>query len=87
MSCTIKDESCGVKCTGYEGGEVWKKIDKDVDSIPCDECKSHGKILVSGIRDVVSLGLGRKAHDPKNFDKFVKEVNCINNTCKKEGRC
>ena len=87
MSCTIKKEKCGTKCTGYNGGQVWRQIDKAVNGIECGECKSHGQSLVSGIRDTVSLGLGRKAHDPKNFKKFVDEVNCNYNTCKKEGRC
>ena len=42
---------------------------------------------MSGFHDFVNIGLGEKPFDEKNFKKFVKEVNCVYDTCLAQGRC
>lgn len=85
--CSIEGERCGFLCTGYDGSEQWKKIHRAAEEIPCETCKDHAVKLVKGLHDVVNVGLGKKAFDSDNLDEFVNEVNCVYNSCKKEGRC
>ena len=91
-SCSIETETCSFKCTGWNGildngKSAWKEIDKVIESIPCDTCKEHAKPLMSGLHDVVTVGLGEKPYDSKNLKKFVDEVNCAYDRCKQDGRC
>ena len=91
-SCSIESETCGFKCTAWDGvlengKSAWKEIDKVIESIPCDTCKEHAKPVMSGVHDLVNVGLGEKPFDEKNFKKFVNEVNCVYDKCKEDGRC
>lgn len=85
--CSIKGESCGFACTGYDGGAQWKKMHAAAEEIGCESCRIHGKALVSGLHDHVNAGLGKKVYDKKNYEHFVHEVNCAYNRCKADGRC
>lgn len=87
MECDLKNETCGVKCTGYDGSHIWKKIDRVVSEIECEECQVEGKKKINFIHDVVNLGLGKKAYDKDNFTQIFNQIQCIYKTCKKEGRC
>jgi len=86
-TCTIKDETCGFKCTAFEGADVWKKRMDITKKIECDVCRDHAVKNEKGIHDHVSVGLGKKPFDKNNYTNFVKEVNCVFDTCKKSGRC
>ena len=86
QECTIADERCGFKCTGFDGTDVWEKLHKLPKEIECETCAVHADELFTGVHDVVNIGLGKKVHNPKNLTKFVNEVNCAYNTCKKEGK-
>lgn len=86
-SCKIKDETCGFRCTGYDGSAVWKKLHAAVLEIDCEECREHGKDLISGVHDLVNVGLGKNAHNAENFARFADEVACAYAKCKASGRC
>ena len=91
-SCSIESETCGFKCTEWDGilengKSAWKEIHNIVDSIPCESCREHAKPVMSGVHDFVNVGLGQKPHDDKNFKKFVNEINCVYDECVKSGRC
>lgn len=85
--CNLKNETCGFRCTGYDGGKVWKDLHSAVEKIDCEECREHGKDLISGVHDLVNVGLGKKAYDAGNFAKFADEVACAYSKCKMDGRC
>ncbi len=87
MECDLKNENCGFSCTGYNGKHIWKKIHDAADSIECEACREHGKNLLYFAHDVVNLGLGKNAHDKKNFLTMVNQVNCIASKCAIDGRC
>lgn len=87
MSCEIKNERCGFRCTGYEGSKVWEKLHKLPEEIDCEECSAHAKNLFKGIHDHVSVGLGKTPHDVSNYEKFVNEIICVYESCKKMGIC
>lgn len=87
MSCNLKNEVCGVRCTGYDGAHIWKKIHSAVEEIDCEECQHEGRKKINFIHDVVNLGLGKKAHDSENFTEVFKQVQCIYDKCKADGRC
>ena len=87
MDCDIKGEQCSFRCTGYVGGKVWRDMESAIDRIDCEECRDHGGQLLSGIHDVVNVGLGKPAFNKSNFRKFVSEVNCVYDKCLKDGRC
>ena len=87
VSCDLKNERCGFKCTGYEGSKIWEKLHKIPKEIDCETCSAHTNLLIKGLHDHVNAGLGKNIHDNKNYADFVKEVNCVHDTCVKEGRC
>lgn len=87
VECTIKGESCGYRCTGYNGSKIWKKIHDLPKEIECEECSSHADSNFKGLHDAVNLGLGKKPYDADNFSKFAKEVQCSYNRCKEMGLC
>jgi len=87
MSCTIKEERCQGKCTGYNGAHIWKAIDKDVDKVECQTCKEEGHDLIDFAHDIKNVQLGKPVFRKANFHKYVSIVNCVSNTCKKEGKC
>ncbi len=86
-TCTIKDETCGIQCTGYEGAKVWENRMKETKKIECEVCRDHAVKNESGVHDHHNVGIGQKPFDKKNYERFVKEVNCVFDTCKKSGRC
>ena len=87
VECHISKETCGFRCTGYDGGKVWSKLHAAVEEIECEECQHHGRGLISGVHDLVNVGLGKTAYDKKNFAKFADEVACAYSKCKMDGRC
>jgi len=87
MSCDLKNERCGFKCTGYEGSKVWSKLHALPKEIDCQECSAHSDSLFKGLHDHVNVNLGKVPFNKPNYKKFVQEVQCGYNTCVKEGRC
>lgn len=85
MSCNLKNESCGWKCTGYEGSHIWKAIRDSVNKIECETCKEDGLKLVSFMQDVVHVGLGLPIFDKKNFESMSKRLECIISKSKDHG--
>lgn len=83
-SCSIETESCGFKCTGYDGSHIWKKLHDLVKGVECDTCREHAIKLMSGLHDHVNAGLGEKMYDEKNYEKFVNEVICVHDSRKGE---
>lgn len=86
--CDLKNETCGFRCTGYDGKQVWKKrmdaIKKDTD---CESCKDHAIKHESFSHDHVNAGLGKKVFDKKNYHQTIKEILCVQSSCLKDGRC
>ena len=85
--CHKDNESCGFRCTGYDGSKVWDKLHKLPKEIECEECSSHADSLFKGLHDAVYIGLGKKPHDSKNFSKVAKEIECAYKRCKSNGEC
>ena len=86
-TCTIKTETCGFKCTGYEGGEMWTRRMNLVKKTECETCRDHGIKYESGYHDHVNIGIGGKPHNLANYERYVKEVKCVHDECVKSGRC
>lgn len=87
MECDLKNESCGFRCTGYEGQEIWKQLHSIPKKIECESCADHATEIFNGVHDLVNAGLGKNTFDKNNFNKFADEVACVRERCKKEGRC
>lgn len=85
--CHLKNESCGFRCTGYDGSHVWRKIHQAAESIECEECRIHGTDLMKFAHDIVNAGLGKPVYDKDNFHKMLHEANCAANSCKLNGKC
>ena len=83
----MKDEVCGAKCTGYDGSKVWEKLHNLPKEMDCETCAAHAEELFTGVHDVVNIGLGKKAQNPKNFQKFAQEIACTYKKCKDSGQC
>jgi len=80
-------ERCGGQCTGYDGAEVWKEREQANSKITCDICRDKAEKLETFTHDIVNARLGKKIFDKNNWDEHVQIVNCVNDSCKKEGRC
>lgn len=87
MECNLKNETCGFRCTGYDGAAIWNEIHAIPKKIDCEECSHHADLLLKGVHDHVNAGLGKHPFDSKNYKKFYQEVKCTYETCVKEGRC
>ena len=87
MECHSKNETCGYRCTGYDGSKVWQKLHSLPKEIDCEECSSHADSLFKGLHDAVNVGLGKKPFDVENYKKFAKEVECSYSQCKLKGWC
>lgn len=85
--CSIEGESCGFKCSGWDGSEYWAKLHKVVQDIPCELCREDAIPNMSGFHDFVNVGLGKEPYDPKNFKDFAHRVKCAYDRCKAEGHC
>ncbi|MEE9215753.1 MAG: hypothetical protein V3U54_13440 [Thermodesulfobacteriota bacterium] len=85
--CTISMERCGGQCTGYDGSAVWKEREQANAKITCDNCRGKAEKLEVFTHDIVNGRIGKKIFDKKNWDEHVQIVNCVNDSCKKEGRC
>jgi len=85
--CTIAQEKCEGECTGYDGSGVWEKRKQVNSTIECDRCRDKAEKLETFTHDIVNGRLGKKIFDKKNWDDHVDIVNCVNDSCKKEGRC
>eukprot|EP01065_Artemidia_motanka_P027532 TRINITY_DN3271_c2_g1_i1.p3 TRINITY_DN3271_c2_g1~~TRINITY_DN3271_c2_g1_i1.p3 ORF type:complete len:106 (+),score=25.91 TRINITY_DN3271_c2_g1_i1:90-407(+) len=85
--CRLKSTGCGFSVTGYDGHEVWGKLHKAVDKIPCATCREHGTSVMKFVHDFVNVGLGKKAMYPGNFHKVAQQVRCVESQCVKQGRC
>jgi hypothetical protein len=100
-TCTIQKESCGFKCTSYDGSiskdvtikkgsNAWDGLRKVVkEGVWCESCAEDGLRKINGLQDIVNLGIGekKKPHDAENLKQFVNEVNCAYRTCKERGDC
>ena len=98
-TCNLKSETCGSKCTGYDGtaaqeiiirkGEnLWNGMARAIEKgVWCDTCREDGSKRFSGLHDTVTLSLGEEAFDSKNFNEFADWVDCTRNACRKDGRC
>jgi len=75
--CTIKEEKCGGKCTGYEGSHIWKKMEKDVNGIECETCRDSGKEKLTFMHDTINAQLGKPIFNKKNFRKQAQAIECI----------
>ena len=85
--CQVVNEKCGGLCTGYDGSAVWEKRKQINDTIECDVCRDKASKLETFTHDIVNGRLGKEIFDKKNWDDHVTIVNCVNDSCKKEGRC
>ena len=85
--CQIVNEKCGGQCTGYDGSEIWKEREQANAKISCDICRDKAEKLETFTHDIVNARLGKKIFNKKNWDEHVEIVNCVNDSCKKEGRC
>ena len=86
-TCTIEKETCGFKCTGYEGAKIWDNRMKETKKIECEVCRDHAVKDESAYHDIVNMGLGQKPFDLKNVKRFVKQNDCVLDECVKSGRC
>jgi hypothetical protein len=84
MECDLKNEICGFSCTGFEGGQVWKELEKAVNKIDCESCREHAERLISFIHDHVNAGLGKPLFNAKNYHDIVSEINCVSDKTKGE---
>ena len=48
-ACNLKNEVCGFKCTGYEGGKIWEKLHKLPKEIECDKEDKELKFELTNI--------------------------------------
>lgn len=85
--CMMKNETCGFLCTGYEGSPIWKKLHDLPKEMDCESCSEHATYLFQGLHDHVNAGLGKAPYNISNYEKFVKEVNCVYDSCKLKGNC
>ena len=53
----------------------------------CETCKKEGHDLIDFAHDVKNVQLGKNVFRKDNFHKYVKIVNCVLNSCLKEGKC
>ena len=77
MECDLKNEICGFNCTGFEGGAIWKKLEKAVNEIDCESCREHAQKLISFVHDLVNAGLGKPLYNEKNFISIYNEIDCV----------
>lgn len=79
MSCNLKNEICGWKCTGFKGSKAWDAMQKAIkDNVDCEHCQSEGLSFLSAWRDMNNAGLGLKIFDLSNLKKWLKRIICIN---------
>lgn len=65
------------------GPKLWKDLHETCEKIPCQECYTDCKMLISGIHDAVNIKIDKSVHDRENFDNFVRFVNSMSEKCKK----
>ena len=69
---------CGFKNSGANFKHVWDKLTAIVKKdVWCEVCRIHGLDNLSGLRDHIAAGIGKKPFNEKNYERFVKEVNCV----------
>lgn len=69
---------CGFKNSGANFSHVWKMfVDTAKKEIWCEVCRLHGIDNINGLRDHIKIGIGGKPFNPKNYERFVNEVNCV----------
>jgi len=84
LSCEIKGELCGGKCTGYDGSKIWEKRMKINEGIECETCRDEAIKLEKFSHDIVNARIGKKIFDKPNFKKHVQIIKCL---CDKMGVC
>lgn len=86
--CTVKTETCGFQCTGYEGKEIWEERERVTKKISCETCRDHALKDESGYRDHVTVGLGGIPFNHANYMRYTDEVACVKAAyCERSGRC
>lgn len=81
MSCNLKNEICGWKCTGFKGGPTFKAIRKVIKKkVDCEHCEEEGQKFVNFWQDLNHGGLGMPIHDKKNFLEWADRIQCVANS-------
>jgi len=78
--CTIKEETCGGLCTGFDGSKIWRERMaqiKDPKKYECLTCQDEAEKQEIFTHDIVNAKLGKKIFDKSNFKKQAAAVNCI----------
>ena len=52
------------------GRRTWQLLHGVIEHYPCPTCREAGKVLMSGIHDVVNLHLGKGVYSPETFEDF-----------------
>jgi len=96
MSCQIKNEICGGKCTSYDGtiskdilikknSNAWDARRRIInEGIWCESCRDDANKLETFDHDVVNARIGKTIQDKQNFKKHFDMIKCI---CNKTGVC
>ena len=87
IQCDLKNENCGIHCTGYDGAKIWDERKAANKKISCESCRDEAEHLEIFTHDIVNARLGRSVFDKRNFHNYVKIVNCTADKCRTDGRC
>ena len=69
---------CGFKNSGANFKHVWDMISNLIKKeVWCEVCREHGLENMSGLRDHIAIGIGKKPFNAKNYERFVREINCV----------
>lgn len=91
VSCSDKRAVAGFTCTGSDESHVWNHLHNEVPKMfNCQGvCGEHYKKFVNGLHSTVSLGIGKplvKEEYKRAFEEFVREVNLVYQTAKRDRR-
>ena len=56
------------------GNRTWALMHGLIDHYPCEQCAEGGRVLVSGIHDMVNLSLGKGIFDFDSWKAFLEMV-------------
>lgn len=59
------------------GPEYWKAFHTLAEKVPCGLCRGFAEKFIVFFHDTVNLKLGKKLHDPENYDKFTQLISDI----------
>ena len=100
LSCTLKNEVCGAKCTPYDGivtkdiiikkgSNMWEARKILHDDIWCESCRESAQKKEQFTHDMTNYSIGeqKQMKDPKNFKEVLDLGICVWNHCVKNGNC